>query len=174
MFNELVIDTEQTSSIIPVKLEHSGSFIFNGGAFQSDPNTCSVPDVVVDSNNIQGITFNNAAFILCATAPQVIHFLSASGMANPIHCRNCTVNSAAMTTIDATIPITDNYTFFLRDRNTPAHLATFGTCNAGLEGTYQTQDDSAVACVAGVTAANGGTTHCGIYCNGSLWKRTGL
>ena len=55
-----------------------------------------------------------------------------------------------------------------------AHLATFGTCNSAHEGIYATQDDSAVACVVGITAAAGGTTHCGMYCNGALWLRTGL
>lgn len=58
--------------------------------------------------------------------------------------------------------------------NPAAILSTFGTCNSTTEGLYATQSDAAVACVAGVTAANGGSTHCAIYCNGTNWVRTGL
>lgn len=57
---------------------------------------------------------------------------------------------------------------------TPVNLSTLPTCAAGTEGLYGTQNDAAVACVAGVTAAAGGTTHCALYCNGTNWVRTGL
>ena len=56
-----------------------------------------------------------------------------------------------------------------------ADLANLPTCSTGTnEGLYRTQDDSAVACVAGVTAAAGGSTHCALYCTASGWVRTGL
>lgn len=73
---------------------------------------------------------------------------------------------------------TGSYTGILKSTvgagtNPAAILSTFGTCNSTTEGLYATQSDAAVACVAGVTAAAGGSTHCGLYCNGSNWVRTG-
>lgn len=56
----------------------------------------------------------------------------------------------------------------------PAHLAAFPACDVTTEGSYGTQDDSAVACVATITAVAGGSTHCQMYCNGTNWVRTGL
>lgn len=56
----------------------------------------------------------------------------------------------------------------------PETLASFPACASTSEGSFATQTDSAVACVAGVTAAAGGSTHCQMYCNGSNWVRTGL
>jgi len=59
-----------------------------------------------------------------------------------------------------------------------AHLSVFSTCASGIEGAHAVQDDAAVACVAGVLAAAGGSTHCEIVCHdkagtGYEWERSG-
>jgi hypothetical protein len=58
-------------------------------------------------------------------------------------------------------------------------LANLGTCTSANEGQHKVQTNSLVACVAGVTAAGGGSTHCEVYCQQQagptyVWVRTGL
>lgn len=150
---------------------------YNAGYRSTDTGSITFPNTstcwVGMDENTQG---NNAGLVNFTRATGTHYLIDCIDSSQPTMTTDSQLLMQVTTSGGSVSAVQDLRAFvpFLNSEYHPRPLANFGVCTSSLEGMHGTQSDSSVACVAGVTAGSGGTTHCEIRCNGTNWVRTGL
>jgi hypothetical protein len=107
-FIDPILDAENGSASIPLKLFGGGTYTIINGDIQTNGSNCSLYAVEINPSTMRGVSLiNTPVSAICATAPELIKIDSGS-LLTPVTWQGCTVNGAACD--QSTIPLSNDLT----------------------------------------------------------------